>query len=542
MEIGSRAGKMEKTTMKLTKKTIATITLILTLTFSATFVALAAVYAQDFPVESPTWTFISVSRNPIGVGQEIFIVFWLQSTPPTASKMWGDRYTFEVDVTKPDGSKQTIGPITSDPVGGGYRMFTPAQVGTYTLVAKHLGTTFTGVPGREDDKWVGSTYLASESEPLELIVQEEPIEPWHEAPLTTEYWERPIYGASHSWHVLAGNWLAGAAHNVNSTARFVYGEGPESPHILWSTPMWAGGLMDPRLGTYNYDTVHYHGVGFTPPIILNGIIYYNVQSHPREGHVARDLYTGEELYWSEHTLSFGQILYISNPNQHGGFPYLWKVPGRGDPDPNWYMYDAFTGKELCQIANASTSGTAFVDDIGSICRVRFTKIGGVQHLQVWNSTHVIYKPEAWQWKPAAGTTYDGNLGFTVNVTLDGTGGRSQPPAGKILTVRANEFIIGGVIGENREDEPVEQGHLWALSLKPGEEGRLLWNITFTPPPAQPFAGKYSQTYGKRTGPYVQTEDGTLTFWCSMTRRWWGDSLETGELLWGPTDPESQMKV
>jgi hypothetical protein len=130
---------------------------------------------------------------------------------------------------------------------------------------------------------INDTYLSSESDPVKMIVQEEPIKLWPEAPLPSKFWTRPINDMSRDWNVLAGNWLAGAAQDHGPTANFAYGTGPESAHVLWATPMWSGGIMDARFGDTGYQTAHYEGLGLDPPIILDGRIYYNVQSIPREG-------------------------------------------------------------------------------------------------------------------------------------------------------------------------------------------------------------------------------------------------------------------
>ena len=117
-----------------TNKTKATtISFVLVLTISAILVALPPVIAHDPPRTKDSWTYIGVSPNPIGQGQQVLITFWLDTLPQTASGAYGDRYQFTIDVTKPDNSKETLGPITSDPVGGGYWLYTVDQVGTYTF-------------------------------------------------------------------------------------------------------------------------------------------------------------------------------------------------------------------------------------------------------------------------------------------------------------------------------------------------------------------------------------------------------------------------
>jgi len=52
------------------------------------------------------------------------------------------------------------------------------------------------------------------------------------------------------------------------------------------------------LATTNY---HYEGLRFTPPIILNGKVYYNVPSLPIMGWYCLDLYTGEKVYFQNTT-------------------------------------------------------------------------------------------------------------------------------------------------------------------------------------------------------------------------------------------------
>jgi hypothetical protein len=41
---------------------------------------------------------------------------------------------------------------------------------------------------------------------------------------------------------------------------------------MWAKPFWAGGIMDARFGNTGYQTAHYDGLDFDPPIILNGKI------------------------------------------------------------------------------------------------------------------------------------------------------------------------------------------------------------------------------------------------------------------------------
>ena len=475
-------------------KTAATsIALFLMLTIAVTLVALPIANAHYPAWTYPTWCYVAVTNNPIGVNQQMVIVYWINALPPTASGAYGDRWTFTVSVTKPDGTKDTLGPYTSDPVGGGWAAYIPTQVGTYTVVAHMAEHKITGLPTQSGlpptSINVNDTYAASDSDPVELIVQQEPIQPWPEAPLPTQFWTRPINSANRDWHVLAGDWLAGAAQTNGPTARFNYGTAPESAHVMWATPMWAGGIMDARFGNIGYETSHYEGLDFTPPIILNGKIYYNVMSLPRMGWYCLDLYTGKTEYFFNSTgpatgqsqsssgsipqqrLAFGQILNFECPNQHGGFPYLWSTTAA--TANTWMMYDAYSGNYICSIANVSATGTNVYGKDGSILYYSISGTGANQYLRVWNTTQAIWwrgtqaqwdsgpDPSVfsgnnyWLWRPGLNVTYDGNHGFSLNVSL----AANPLTVTTIRAVREDRYIIGGSAGSNNE-QGITPGYLW----------------------------------------------------------------------------------
>ncbi len=570
---------MKTTTKKfpINKLKSASITLILMLIISATLItALPIVSAHDPPLDIPTYCYAYVTNDIIGVNQPTVIVFWVNAVPPTAVGAYGDRWTFYIDITTPSG-EETLGPYTSDPIGGGYASYTPTEIGEYTVVVRKIEHTITGLPVPPGGYFMGGgiyindTYLASTSEAVTFTAQEEPIEAYPETPLPTEFWTRPINNMNREWYRLAGNWLSGAAQNVGPTTRFSYGLGPESAHIMWATPMWAGGIMDERFGNTGYQTGHYEGTDFIPPIILNGKVYYNIMSLPREGYRVLDLYTGEELWFQNSTgplanvhgapfdfsgelpvgrLSFGQIYNYDSPNQHGGLPYIWSVVG-----DTWMMYDSETGNYICSINNVpqavgffgvGTAGTAVYGKDGSLLQYilkgspnpmgpMFPEVAPF-YLQCWNTSRAIWyedtwsSNEYWMWRPTLNETFDGNNGYSLNVSI----GDVQ---GSIRCIREGEFVIGGTSGKNNGTY-VEDGHLWCLSLAPGQEGTLLWNRTFTPPEAPPDIA--ASLFGGMSGPNVDPEDGIFHFSEPITRQRWGYDLETGQKIWGPTDPEASL--
>ncbi len=578
---------------------------------SSMTLGLEMVSASNPPLTIPTWTYVAVSNNPIGVNQQQTIIFWTNCYPPTAVGKSGDRWTFTVEVSKPDGTKDNLGPFISDPVGSLWCYYKPTAIGSYSVVAKFAGKKIDGSPNGYAPGYnpfsfgyssINDTYLASTSDPETFVCQQQAIEPWQEPPIPTGYWTTPVNCMNRGWAPLVANWLGSAAQNNGPTSGFGWGNAPESAHIVWTTPMWSGGIMDARYGAMNYETIHYEGLSFDP-IILDGRIYYNVQSLPREGWYCLNLYTGETEYFHNTTgpvtgvgggfelsgmiagdaLSFGQILDYQSPNQMGGYPYLWSTGGGANPfggavaAQDWRMFDAYSGNYICSIANTTTplivngqpvmtfgmfgptpvmigaTGTQVYGKDGSILYYNLFNDGSMPtpkyYLQIWNTSQAIsYKANLdallaannayWMWRPFLNYTFDGSQGFTLNVTVPNLTG-----AGSVLTIRDGKYVIGGTAGKNNGTF-VQKGQIWALNLDPakGALGSLLWNTTFTPPKtvvpdvvAGGFFGGGLLTiaggglFGGASG--VSPEDDVFLFQESMTRRWWGYRLSTGEQLW-----------
>ncbi|XES76739.1 MAG: hypothetical protein ACBZ72_11265 [Candidatus Bathyarchaeia archaeon] len=565
---------------KSNKKPKLLLSIIMMLALATTLVALPSTNAHSPPWDVPTWCYVAVTNNPIGVGQLMDIVFWLNAYPPTANGAYGDRWTFNVEVTKPDGTMETLGPIISDPVGSGFTHFTPDQIGEYTVVAKFEAKTITGEPFPPD--WspmssgatsINDTYLASSSDPVYFMAQKDQIEAWQEPPLPTQYWEVPVNSANRNWASLVGNWLGGAAQTDGPTSLYAYGVGPESAHILWTREEWAGGIMDERFGDTGYQTEHYDGISFDP-IILNGKIYYNSVAAPHMGWWCVDLYTGETVYYHNTTgpvrgitfsgfdysggisgeaLAFGQIYDYESPNQHGGFPYLWSTGAMNGYSgitggSTWMLFDAVMGNYICDLINVPSwavgggffgppPGVNVYGKDGSLLWYNIVDVNGANYLQCWNTSRALWdRPFSsntyWMWRTYLNYTFDGNNGYSLNVSVP------QMP-GSILAVREDQFVIGGTSGKNN-GAYVEEGNLWALSLEPGQEGTLLWDITYTPPetvvPDTVAGGIFGG--GLMSGPTVDPEDGVFIFNEPMTRQWWGFNLETGDPIWGPTEPEN----
>ena len=102
---------------------------IMILTISITIIAFPTVNAHTPPQNVKTYAFVTATPSPAGVGQQVLIVFWLNMYPPTAGGTTGDRWQgIKIDVTKPNGDVDHLGPFVSDPVGSAYTSYTPTEL------------------------------------------------------------------------------------------------------------------------------------------------------------------------------------------------------------------------------------------------------------------------------------------------------------------------------------------------------------------------------------------------------------------------------
>jgi hypothetical protein len=549
-------GKMSK------NKSAIAITVFLMATMAFTLIAFSpTANATEYYYKS--YVYCAVTPDRVGVNQEVVLVMWTAGMPPDIGEIVGDApggraawYNVGFYVTDPQGTKETLTIDKTDPVGGGFVIYTPDQVGTYTVQAWFPQTT--KIHTTLDQQ---RYYSAAESPEVTFTVQEEPVQPWPESPLPTGAWTRPINQASREWYVLGGNWLGGAHEQPigaagGTTSRFLYGKGTESAHILWTKPYYVGGLMEEEYSTTGYQTGHYQGLSFSA-IVINGKMYYSYRAdaHMTEGYLVVDLYTGETLEYINTTMpSFGQIYNYESPNQHGGYAYLWRTSGVTLPEGDisvsgtqtWQMLDAYTGKSICRVANVSSSGTAVYGKDGSILRYNLANLAprgapADYYLQCWNISAIdtmiatLTGTTAWQWRPSGGGfgggpplrgdyyVHDGSTGFALNVSLPGV-------EGSIRCVREGEYVIIGSQGSN-DGVNVVKGKMVTYSLAEGKEGQKLDEVQFTPPSTE---GNVSISLTA-----VFPEDGVICFEDKKNLIRWGYSLDTGAMLW-ESDPEPQM--
>ncbi len=243
--------------------------------------------AQPLPVGvTPDQTFntlarINIAPNPIGVNQSLLVNLWTE--PPVHSSRLYNNYM--LTITKPDGSKDTIGPISSyyaDTTA--FLSYTPTQVGNYSFVFNFPGAYFpAGNYTSQASFDIGtvysftqSSYYKPASSPIDtLVVQQDPVASWPASPLPTDYWSFPVSPENREWWSIMGSYPAtGVCAEPNSIGGVVrpanpwpadtntyvsnygyvpYVQGPTSAHIAWMQQGAIGGLAGGTAGQITID-------------------------------------------------------------------------------------------------------------------------------------------------------------------------------------------------------------------------------------------------------------------------------------------------
>ena len=504
--------------MKIQKtKKLSTAILMLVLTFAALLTCLPSVSATDIP----SYVFLSVVPDPIGVGQSLTVVMWLSAVPPTASGASGDRWKdLTLTITKPDATTQSLGPYEADPVASYYLMYTPDQVGTYTFQVSFPGQhivgtdSITGLP-------IDNTYKPATSPKVAVTVQQTQIQRVPDVPLPTDYWDRPINPENQIWWSISGNWLQGWYSPISG--RFnPYTKAPNTAHVVWKKPVTFGGLIGGEFGDIDYYTGMSYEPTWDPPVIIGGKLYYNQRlgSSSWDGLACVDLRTGEQIWYKNGTtITMGQIYDYESPNQHGAIPYLWQASGT-----TWSMYDAFTGNWILNLANAVPIGPFANFVVYSKAGDMLVYMLGANSLAMWNSSKVSgwlagsSGPNAWSWRPPQGKTLNWQTGIQWNVTVP-----SVP--GQTIARITPDVIIASVTTDTTLNTYKHMGY----STKTGER---LWIQDRTNLPVGFTTTNLGGSFASGIGP---TGEGVYTIFTMATMQWWGYDISTGNQLWGPTE-------
>jgi hypothetical protein len=543
---------------------------ILLLTASAISLGLSTVNAQDESVTVATYAFIAVSPNPAGVGQNVYVTMFLSNVQPTAGGSGGARFhDYTVDVTDPAGQVTTYGPYTADPVSAAYFVLTPNMVGDYTLVFKYPGE-FTPAGVGVFGPAPATTWLASQSDPLTLTVQQEALPVLTGNPSPSTYWTRPINNQNY-WVDQSNNWLMPAWDSMNRQfdqgSEYVpYGEAPDAPHILWTKPLTFGGTVGGALGNAQFHDGRSYEQFFKPPVVIAGRLYYNkiIAEEPMKSPQTNtiecvDMIDGSTLFTIPNaTLSFGQIYNYVSPNQAGALAYLWETSGT-----TWRMFDAWTGQYMLTIEGVP-SGTILLDSNfygestkgkGDILVYSIDSTTSPPSLVIWNATKCIpTQPNgptggstgtnAWQWRPASyiGSVLNATGDSTVFIQNYGTYATFDTD-GTELKVPLEDFPAGGGIAQVGYDNK-----LYVCSPPPFLEfsqvsdwvcydmttGAKLYGPTHIDVTSK-FPENGTAEFPAMLCSQRQIQDDILPLWCKESVQFFAWNLKTGEFLY-ETDP------
>jgi hypothetical protein len=534
--------KIQKTNSK--NKTLFAIVLILMLTTTAFMIGIPEAQAVDIP----TYLLINVAPDPIGVGQTVYVNTFLSKPPPTVSSMYGDRYAnITIQVTRPDGTKQTLGPYMSDPTGGVWASIVPALTGEYSFQSFYPGQTLTGesplYPGSKNLatnlNLVGSYMMPSVSEKVTLTVQATQISSYSSPALPTDYWARPIYSTNFAWAQLGGNWFGLRAPSFATTGMYdasgnfaPYTTAPNTAHIVWTKPTKFGGQVGAPFNAdqesqYTSTSILYNHF---EPIVLYGILYY--VHYPTIPQVlasweAVDLRTGKTI-WSrpagetgDEILRMGQIWKFHSIQEYGSLAFLWSVPRTGSMSLR--LYDAMTGIYMANFTGATNM--PFLMDFEA--RYQGTLLGWYTsggNLTLWNSTKAM---EASATNAVRGDIVrdirpTGNINFSAGIQW------TLPIANKIGNAAISPGL--GIAARTPEMLLLTSAPLYAPQASSGfsveagynsKTGQLIWGpLNRTIPAFQDIA-------------LLCARDGVYVTHNKDTNEAYGYSLTNGQQLWGP---------
>ena len=497
---------------------------------------------ERFQDKIPTFTAGVLAPTPVGVNQQVSIIFYNFMQPPSASLTNDIRYEYKLEIEKPDGEKSTLpatGNFVSDSTGTTFTLWTVDQVGTWDITVR-FNELFYGWYGSSDERdYYGTTFQASSnSYTLEVLV--DPVIPVVPAipPVPTEYWVRPIDGQNTPWFSVASNWLNNAADrdNAGSQNRYQkYGIAPESGHILWTKTTEDGGLVggsDFSTPGETFNAGHQYQTRFTNQIIMWGRLYYQ-ESWAFSGGggdwVCVDLRTGEEV-WRNRTMS-------ANPSF--GYYYDWDTPNNhGVVTPGWLFSSNF-GTQIHPRYGYSTdlditdvpSGYEMIGKQGEVLRLAMINYGTETnpdyYLAQWNSSRVFSTQTGGTRNASASNCFDWStsIGFTNDMDHVSVGGFFGAPNVRIIAAEYNDIVIiangSNPSGTNSQTYAYpDEVTLTGVSMQPGSLGRKVWTTTI-----ETHSADNKNLMFERGG------DGVLVFVQMPTLEFVGYDMHTGNKLW-----------
>jgi hypothetical protein len=535
----------------------------------------------------PTYAYVVVSPNPVGIGQKAYVIMWLDKLYENAYLYNSYRFhDYTLVITAPDGTNTTeTFPVVSDTTSANDYTFTPAAAGIYTVTFIFPGQTVAVPNADPTDEYLNDTYLPS-SASTTLVVQSTPVPAaTASGPLPTAYWTRPIYGENSYWYTLSSNWLGSgvpgyAGWGATSNQQSFPGDavGSLTCHVMWTKEIQSGGVVGGNTVAIPANT-YFEGSAYSQryinPIIVDGMLIYNppiawdgisgnFNGDPYGPTTCVDLQTGKVLWTNPNmpAITFAYIYDAEDPNQHGVWsPVLISSTvtsgAFGNYPGNWYAFDAFTGTSLFNITNVP-AGTVMLGPSGEYLSLSFVNYGPVDqygnptgpenwYLQEWNSSRL------WDSEYSGPSTVptlippitDGSwTGGYMNI--QGTNeyvpslldfNISMPTFTSAPTIQDafyNNMLIVSTGTFPSAPEETFSSISWSpytyygVNMQAGSIGTILWTNTVQAP-----AGNITVEPGP-ADPTANNGHGVFTEGYKETRQWVGYSMANGQKLWGPT--------
>jgi outer membrane protein assembly factor BamB len=225
--------------------------------------------------------------------------------------------------------------------------------------------------------------------------------------------------------------------------------------------------------------------------------------------------------------TFAQLYDYESFNQHGVIPngYLWVSSGT-----TWMAYDSINGNWLFNLTDVP-SGTEVYTNMGEIVRYVLNVQG--KWLGLWNNTAAhdltgstvatdYYSTGYNQWRPI-GKSVNSSAAYSWNVSV------SWLPAGAtIIAVNQDDVLLGRNGSLPTVGTSWAPYTLWAMNLKPGSVGQLLWMKTYDPP-----AGNLSRSIR-----FIDPVNRVFIAYDQQVMQWSGYSLDDGSYLWTTPSEEA----
>jgi hypothetical protein len=461
--------------MKFNNKTAIFIAAFLTLTMAIP--AFISPTAAQTSGQMTSYAYLIIEPNPVGVGQTTYIAMIVDVPLPSASEA-NDirRHNYQLIITAPDGTNQTKSyDRVADTTGAQSTSFTPDKVGTYTFTFNYPAQNYSWTTAQGGSAaYFNVTFLGATATGT-LTVQQDPVAATADSPLPTEYWTRPIYGEDYNWYTMGSNWLGGNFLGTFQQGSQSFwqksGTGPESSHIVWTTPMEDGGVVG-GINTGITGATYYSGGSYEgrlgSAIIMYGRLYYkaplsdqyanaNNSATFAGSYICRDLRTGQ-IIWQNDNLNFnptfGELYDYESPNQHGVVPngYLWQTftPAGSTTNQTWIAYDSLTGKWLFNITDVPNPSAATAPTMTSA--IAYTSQGEiVKYILNYNTTAKSGWLALWNWTSANGVPSSSTTsnGVQLNGPGSGTNYLQFRPVGKVInasTAYSWNVTIGDLMG------------------------------------------------------------------------------------------------